>query len=439
MPRPQPVPSVPRKSRRAARGLNARLLQAARDLAFARDLDSVMAIVGTTAREATGADGVTFVLREGSFCHYADEAAIAPLWKGRRFPLDQCISGWVMRRGVPVAIADVFSDPRVPHDAYRETFVKSLAMVPVRTPDPVAAIGAYWAGVHQATPRELEALQTIADSAALALANIQLYQELRTSLEQQQQARATAEAATEAKDNFLAIVAHELRQPLAACTAALSLLRLQPSGAARGRAHGVMERQVVRMTRLVEDLLDAARVVRGDVVLNRHLVDLRDVVRQAMETARPSIDARAHLLRVHLPETSCLVEGDSPRLEQVLVNLLHNAAQYTPERGVIDVRLDVSGPQPSVSVRDNGEGIEADKLSAIFELFTRNSKASQSGFGIGLAVARRLVERHGGQLVARSEGPGSGSEFILTLPASANRSGENDRGANPGYRQAGAR
>jgi signal transduction histidine kinase len=395
------------------------LLHAARDLAFARDLDSVMAIVKTTARQVTGADGVTFVLRDGNYCHYADEDAIAPLWKGRRFPLEQCVSGWVLRRGEPVSIPDVYSDPRVPHDAYRVTFVKSLAMVPVLTPDPVAAIGAYWATPHNATGDELRSLRLLADSAALALANIHLYQELRASLEQQQDARRAAEAATAAKDNFLAIVAHELRQPLAAATAAMSLLRAEPAGNARARAHNVMERQLLRMTRLVEDLLDAARIVRGEFQLQIRTLDLRDVVQGAVDSVRPAIDERQHLLTVSMPEGPNEIEGDGARLEQVLVNLLQNAARYTPQRGAISVSLTGNRERAVIAVRDNGQGIAAERLGAIFELFTRGSSGGDGGFGIGLAVARTLVERHGGSLVARSAGLARGSEFTLSLPRQA--------------------
>jgi signal transduction histidine kinase/ActR/RegA family two-component response regulator len=155
------------------------LLAAIRDLSFARELRAVTAIVRTTARRLTRADGVTFVLKDGDQCYYADEDAVAPLWKGRRFPIDACISGWVMRHGQSVTIADIYADARIPHDAYRPTFVKSLAMVPVRSRDPVAAVGAYWASPHAATADELRALEAIADAAALALTNVQLWTDLR--------------------------------------------------------------------------------------------------------------------------------------------------------------------------------------------------------------------------------------------------------------------
>ena len=129
----------------------------------------------------TGADGATFVLRDGDFCFYADEDAISPLWKGQRFPMETCISGWAMNNRLPVAIEDIYADDRIPHEAYRPTFVKSLAMVPIRTLDPVGAIGNYWADSHQPTKEELELLQALADTTAVALENVHVYEELESA------------------------------------------------------------------------------------------------------------------------------------------------------------------------------------------------------------------------------------------------------------------
>src|SRR5262249_6503451 len=138
----------------------------------------VMATVRDVARTLSGADGVTFVLRDGNECYYAEESAIASLWKGRRFPLEACISGWVMLHGRAVVIEDIYADPRIPVEAYRPTFVQSLAMVPVRREAPVAAIGAYWARRHHADDAQIATLQTLADAAALALENVTLYETL---------------------------------------------------------------------------------------------------------------------------------------------------------------------------------------------------------------------------------------------------------------------
>jgi GAF domain-containing protein len=154
------------------------LVDVVQELSLTRTLDAVMQIVRTAARRLTGADGATFVLRDGEHCHYAEEDAIAPLWKGRRFPLSACISGWVMLHREPVVIPDIYADARIPVAAYRPTFVKSLVMVPIRTIAPLGAIGNYWAESHQATEHEVRLLQTLADTTAVALENVQVYQEL---------------------------------------------------------------------------------------------------------------------------------------------------------------------------------------------------------------------------------------------------------------------
>ena len=156
-----------------------RLLKAVQELSLARDLDAVQRIVRIVARELTGADGATFVLNDGgNFCYYADEDAIAPLWKGRRFPQETCISGWVMRNREPAVIPDICQDPRIPHAAYRPTFVKSMVMVPIRTIDPVGAIGNYWAEEHRPTDTDIKLLQALADATSVAMENVAVYAEL---------------------------------------------------------------------------------------------------------------------------------------------------------------------------------------------------------------------------------------------------------------------
>lgn len=150
-------------------------------LSLARSLLDVQRIVARAGRRLTGADGATFVLRDGKDCFYADEDAISPLWKGQRFPLETCISGWAMLHRRHAAIADIYKDPRVPHDAYRTTFVKSLAMVPIRQLRPIGAIGTYWASTHEATEHELVLLQALADSTAVAIENVYTYQHIEAA------------------------------------------------------------------------------------------------------------------------------------------------------------------------------------------------------------------------------------------------------------------
>lgn len=154
------------------------LIDAVQRLSAVNDLDEVVGIVKKAARRITQADGATFVLRDGDKCHYVDEDAIGPLWKGRRFPMDICISGWTMRNRQPAIIPDIFIDERIPQDAYRPTFVKSLAMVPIRSLDPIGAIGIYWSEPNCPTPESVRRLQSLADSTALAIEHLQARTEI---------------------------------------------------------------------------------------------------------------------------------------------------------------------------------------------------------------------------------------------------------------------
>lgn len=393
----------------------ARLLEVMRQLATAHDIETVTAVVRTAARELTRADGVTFVLRDAGQCYYADEDAIAPLWKGLRFPLSACISGWVMLRGEAAVVPDIYADSRIPHDVYRPTFVRSLAMVPVRPPEAIAAIGAYWAAPHHASDEELQLLGSLADAASLALANVELFGDLRAALDREQAARVRAEASAAAKDHFLAMVAHELKQPLHAARAAVGILRTGGSHDSADRAREVVERQIVQMSRLVDDLLDVSRIVRGQIALHRQSVNLEEVLTDAVETVVALRDRR-HQVQFTSADAPVVVQADPMRLQQVFINVLSNAAKYTPAGGRIAIVVQRDPTLVRVHVRDNGQGIAAQDLPHIFELFTRAAMGDGGGFGIGLAVARSLLQQHGGSIEAFSAGPGRGSEFVVTLP-----------------------
>jgi PAS domain S-box-containing protein len=225
------------------------------------------------------------------------------------------------------------------------------------------------------------------------------------------------------KDEFLAMLAHELRNPLAPISTAAEMLRLTVASDPRTRkASEVISRQVKHMTALVDDLLDVSRVTRGLVELEKELVDIKAAVSNAVEQARPLIEARHHALTVRTDASQASVLGDRTRLVQVIANLLNNAAKYTPQGGEITLAVHAESDWVDIGVIDNGIGIEAKLLPHVFELFTqaeRTPDRAQGGLGIGLALVKNMVALHGGQVSADSAGPGKGSTFTIRLPAVA--------------------
>ena len=233
-----------------------------------------------------------------------------------------------------------------------------------------------------------------------------------------QAARSLAESASRAKDEFLAMLGHELRNPLAPILTALQLMQLrEETGAERERQ--VIERQVKHLVRLVDDLLDISRITRGTVELSRRHLDLADVVARAIELAGPLLDERRHTLSV-ASTRGLIVDGDADRLAQVIANLLTNAAKYTPAAGRITLVTQRDGDEISLAIRDNGIGIAPDLLPVVFDLFVQGTQGidrAQGGLGLGLAIVRRLTALHGGRVTAASEGSGCGATFTLYLPA----------------------
>jgi CheY-like chemotaxis protein len=221
------------------------------------------------------------------------------------------------------------------------------------------------------------------------------------------------------KDEFLATLAHELRNPLAPIRNSLHIFRLagvqDPTVA---RVTEMMERQVGHMVRMVDDLLEVSRISRGKIELRRERVELASVLRNAVDTSLPLIEAAKHRLHVHVPDDPLMMDADPVRLAQVFANLLNNAAKYTAEGGEITVRVHVEAGMAVVCVKDNGEGIPPQMLNRVFNMFTQVDTGSraQGGLGIGLTLARTLVHLHGGTIEAFSEGKGEGCEFVVRLP-----------------------
>ena len=226
------------------------------------------------------------------------------------------------------------------------------------------------------------------------------------------------------KDEFLATLAHELRNPLAPVRTGIHILRITLADAKSQSVLSMMERQLQHLTHLLDDLLDVSRITRGKIDLRLERIDLRQVVEAAVETSRPVIEEMSHELAVSLPDEPLWIDGDRIRLAQVLSNLLSNAAKYTPEHGRIGLRAERRGGNVEIFVTDNGYGIPPERLESIFDMFTQldipRAKPAE-GLGIGLSLAKGLLALHRGTIEARSAGPGRGSEFHVRLPAGSRR------------------
>lgn len=391
-----------------------RLVDAVQRLSLARTLDDVMAVVRHAARELTGADGATFVLRDGDKCFYADEEAIAPLWKGQRFPMSACISGWAMLNRHVAAIEDIYADPRIPQDAYRPTFVKSLVMVPIRPESPIGAIGNYWASRHLASPHEIEMLQALANTTAVALEDVALYSELERRVKER---TLQLEQTNQELEAFSYSVSHDLRAPLRHINGFAGALVEEYGQSLDETAQNYISRinaGAAEMARLIDDLLRLARFTRAEMKNER--VDLSAIAREISAKLRTDNPGRNAELRI---EEGLQVSGDKGLLQAVMENLLSNAWKYSAktDQAIIEFGK-IPGPgDPVYFVKDNGAGFDMNYASKLFVPFQRLHHASEfAGHGVGLATVRRIISRHGGRIWAEAA-PGKGATFYFTLVA----------------------
>jgi len=337
-----------------------------------------------------------------------------------RLEFGQAICGTVARRRQTVVAAFIQQSDDPQAQLVRSLGIRAYVCNPLLAGDRLIGTLSFASRTRdQFDADELEFLRTITHYVTVAYERLRLIDQLRQ--------------ADRRKDEFLAVLAHELRNPLAPVRNAVEVMRLRDvDDPGLGRARDIIDRQVQQMTRLVDDLLDVSRITRGKVELQKESVDLAAVVARAVEISRPLIDARRHELAVTLPPEPVRLEADAARLAQVVANLLNNAAKYTEERGHIWLTVEREGPEAVVRVRDTGVGIPAEMLAQVFDLFTQVTHSldrSQGGLGIGLTLVRSLVEMHGGGVRAHSGGPGQGSEFVVRLPLLA---GRRAAGSGPG-------
>lgn len=379
------------------------LTDAIEQLSSADTVERVTAIVARAARELMGSDGATFVLREDDKCYYADENAIGPLWKGSRFPLSACISGWAMLHRETVLIPDIYEDPRIPHDAYRPTFVKSLAMAPIRREQPIGALGAYWSSSKTPTHEEVRLLEVLANSAAVALENL----ELRGAVGRRSAERDELESA-------IHTLVHDLRGPLGAMMGYAELL--QDGVGDPEMAHEFARTIVTSGERLgdqIERMLGLYRIT--NTALHPQTVDLSSV---ALEITDDLVRRSQHPVQVDI-ESGLHAELDPVLGQLMMQNLFDNAFKYSSHTANPEVhfrRVDTGTPLSTFAIQDNGAGFDPAAAELLFRPRVRlHAESEFAGNGLGLASVARIIDRHGGTI--RAEGRrGAGATFFLALP-----------------------
>jgi PAS domain S-box-containing protein len=324
----------------------------------------------------------------------------------------------LMRAGLPYVVEDSEADERITADdrpAYVLTAIRAVICVPIlKLGRFVAAMAVHMLVTRPWAASEVELVQRVASRCWESIERSRMEREREALLEQ-------AESANRTKDEFLAMLGHELRNPLAPILTALQLMQLH-GGAPFERERTVIERQVKHLTRLVDDLLDVSRIAQGKIVLAIEQVELAEIVSRALEMASPLLEQRAHRVSVEVTPQGLPIAVDAARLTQVVSNLLTNAGKYTPQGGCIAVSGSVEGDEVVLRVKDDGMGMSSEVLPRVFDLFVQGRQTldrTQGGLGLGLSIVRSLVECHGGSVSAHSGGPDLGSEFVVRLPRAA--------------------
>src|SRR5262245_19180578 len=342
-------------------------------------------------------------------------------------PSPESLHGYALRTGEPVVVGDLTTETRFKAGPFleRNGAVSGVTVMIHGAARPYGPLGVYSSVFRAFTRDDVNVLQGIANILASAMERTHAEAERAELLRRERAARTAAEAASRAKDEFLAMLGHELRNPLAAiANASEALDQGAQTAETQRRLITIVARQARHLSRMVDDLLDVSRVSSGKIVLSREPVDLREVAERAVAAFREAGRITSHQLSM---SAECVVVyGDPTRLEQIMGNLLDNALKYTPPGGQVSVAVGRSGRSAVLCVRDTGVGIAPELLPHIFDLFVqarRSIDRAEGGLGLGLALVRRLVELHGGTVIASSAGPGQGSEFTVRLPALATSPG----------------
>lgn len=390
------------------------LISVVQELSFARNLEEVMTIVRNEARGLTGADGASFVLRDGDLCYYAEENAIAPLWKGKRFPMSQCISGWVMLNAQPAVIENIYDDARIPVDAYRPTFVKSLAMVPIRHKNPIGAIGNYWANRYQPSAEQVNLLQALAHTVSVALENIDLYEELQSKIKILQQREFVLHEQRDRLEIFTRALAHDLKEPVRTVhwmTQSIDKNNLQPEK--RKEYFQYIKNAAERMSMLIDSVFQYSQldntdeVATGDCDMEIAFTEAQDNLKKLIQNSNVRIKANK------LPK----IHASHIQMVQVFQNLISNSIKHnTNDLKTITIQINAKKRSNDwlFTVSDNGSGLAREYLDKIFIPFKRLQRRDDCA-GLGLSICRKIMQCHGGEIWCESK-QGEGSTFLFTLP-----------------------
>ncbi|HEY7182964.1 MAG TPA: PAS domain S-box protein, partial [Blastocatellia bacterium] len=407
-----------------------RRLQAVTDSALARlTLDDLLREMLASIRELLATDSAAILLLTEDEQALSVRATIGleDTAMGLRIPLGQGVAGSIAASRAPLAVEDLSAVEVINPELRRNA--RSLIGAPLIVEGRlIGVINAGATRLRRFTEDDVRLLQLAADRVALAIEHVRLY-------EVERQARRQAEEANRMKDEFLALVSHELRSPLNAVLGYAALLRYGRLDSQRVKhAADVIERSGKAQTQLIDDLLDTARIISGKLRLEIGPVDLALVIEQAVQTIRPASDAKGISLETDLPSEIVQITGDPVRLQQVVWNLLSNAVKFTPQGGHVEARLERVDPHICITVSDTGKGISPDFLPYVFDRF-RQADASSArrygGLGLGLALVKYLVELHGGTVEAASAGEGQGATFRVTLPVRAVTTSLGEAGGAP--------
>lgn len=381
-------------------------------LSMARDMAAIAAIVRDAARDLTGADGATFILRDGAECYYAEENAIAPLWRGRRFPMSGCVSGWVMMHGQAAVIEDIYIDPRVPVEAYRPTFVKSMVVVPVRRESPIAAIGNYWATRRRPTSEELGILQALADSTSVAILNVEMDQQLRAQLKTLESQQTRIEEQKAALEVFTRALAHDLREPTRAIAEFSRLLSRaeEMSLEQRGEYLKYVQDAAGQMSAIVDGVFTYLRL-DAPAAAAPVRCDLNDALETAKQALAGLIQERgATIVSDRLPALAAAPAD----MVLLLRSLIDNAIRHNDAPVRVSVEACAEPNAWRLCVRDDGAGLKPEEANRIFLPFRRLARREHC-VGLGLAIARKIVTQLGGKIWCESR-PGQGAAFFISVP-----------------------